>query len=74
MKQVMGRFDCNDHKEKVDFKLIYLSKYYRNSKRYNKKEFKIMCNSYIIFTKFCGHSLPYLVNFNKLFLKIGAFV
>lgn len=74
MKRVLGQIDINDPEKKVEFKQLYLLKYYKRSIRFNKKEFKIICNSYIIFTKFCGHSLPYLVNFNKLFLKVGAFV
>lgn len=74
MKKAIGQIDTTDPYDKMLFKKFYLLKYYKHSVKINKKEFRIMCNSYIVFTKFCGHSLPYLANFNKLFLKIGTFV
>lgn len=66
--------EINESKERIDIKKLYFLKHYKRSIQLNQKEFKINCKSYLIFTKFCGHTTPYLANFNKLFLKIGEYV
>ena len=58
MKKAIGQIDTTDPYDKMLFKKFYILKYYKHSVKINKKEFRIMCNSYIVFTKFCGHSLP----------------
>jgi hypothetical protein len=56
---------------KLELKLIYFRKICKITSDATKCHFKALCISYFFFLKFCGHKFPYVINFNKFFLKLG---